>query len=298
MTSQAFAQLIDEFIDQEQLPPEYGEDARRWFLPLAADLFDRQHGRDRPLLVAINGTQGTGKSTLAALLTRLLEARGLRVANLSVDDFYLSYADRQQLAADVHPLFASRGVPGTHDTRLLTRCLDSLCQAGAGQRIALPRFDKSRDDCVPESDWPRIEGPVQVIILEGWCVGLRPQSATALREPVNALEAHEDSDGIWRQYVNDALAGDYQSLFERFDYLIMLRAPSFDQVYEWRSLQEEKLRRRSSADAAGVMNEAQLNRFIQHFERLTRHCLTTLPEQADYLFSLDAAHRVSGGRQR
>lgn len=298
MHSQSLSQLIAEFVSQEQLPPEYGEDAQRWFLPLAAELYRRQENLDRPLLVAINGTQGTGKSTLAALLTRLLENQELRVANLSIDDFYLSHDRRRELARDIHPLFASRGVPGTHDTELLARCLDALCEADAGQQLALPRFDKSRDDCVARADWPRIAGPVQVIILEGWFVGLRPQSADALSDPVNALERDEDPDAIWRQRVNHALANDYQKIFERFDYLIMLQAPSFDQVYEWRSLQEQKLRQRSTADAVGVMNEEQLKRFIQHFERLTRHCLDTLPDQADCVFSLNGAHRVSACRQR
>ena len=50
---------------------------------------------------------------------RLLElVHGLRAAILSLDDIYLSGADRLQRANTIHPLLATRGVPGTHDVGL------------------------------------------------------------------------------------------------------------------------------------------------------------------------------------
>jgi pantothenate kinase-related protein Tda10 len=69
----------------------------------------------RPLVVGLTGPQGSGKSTLAARLPDLLAAAGLNAGVLALDDLYLTKAERQRLAADVHPLFATRGVPGTHD---------------------------------------------------------------------------------------------------------------------------------------------------------------------------------------
>ena len=291
-----YAQLLQDFIVEESLPTTYGDDARRWFLPLLDPLKEQRAEKlatsGGPLLLGINGAQGTGKSTLAALLGSLLMADGYVVANLSIDDFYLSRSARQHLSRESHPLFASRGVPGTHDTALLKSKLAELSTAQAGQVVSLPRFDKASDDCCPELKWPGVEGPVDFIILEGWFIGLEAQPEETLSEPVNSLESAEDSDGVWRKRVNEALAGDYQDVFTELDTLLMLRAPSFDQVYEWRRVQEDKLRARSAPGASGVMDEASLNRFIQHFERLTRHCLLTLPEKADRVFILDSAHRV------
>ncbi len=291
------AEILQAFIDEESLPETYAADAAQWFLPLLPLLEAlREHKRtteDAPVLLGINGAQGTGKSTLAALLCKLLNNAGHSVANLSIDDFYLSHATRQQLARDVHPLFASRGVPGTHDTALLRDILAALQKAGESDAVKLPRFDKANDDCCPESTWPELEGSVDFIILEGWFIGLEPQSEGDLIDAINELERNEDPQGAWRQRVNCALAGAYQEVFASLDYLIMLRAPSFDQVYEWRQVQEDKLRGRSHHAASGLMDSVALGRFIQHFERLTRHSLATVPERADRVFALDAEHRVA-----
>lgn len=286
-----YAQLIQEFLAREDLPASYGQDATDYLLPLAEELAQAAVA-GKPLLVGVNGAQGTGKSTLCQLLADLLGAHQLTVANLSLDDFYLTRAARLTLAAERHPLLRSRGVPGTHDTGLLQETLAALGAAGPDARIALPRFDKAADDRLPREDWPLLQGPVHLILLEGWFVGAQPQTSVALAQPVNRLEAEEDRDGCWRRWVNERLATEYQDIFAGLDRLIMLAAPSFEQVYEWRALQEEKLRRKRGDAGAGLMTEAALRRFIEHFERLTRHCLATLPERADVLLQLDVDHRL------
>ncbi len=290
-----YQQLIEDFIKLEGLPPSYAEDATVWFLPLLAELETRlSNKKQRPLVIGINGAQGTGKSTLAKLLSLLLETRGLYTANLSIDDFYLSRARRLELAAEVHPLLACRGVPGTHDTQTALQILHALRHATASDTVILPLFDKATDDCVPAGLCPRLNGPIDVIILEGWFVGARPQPDTELEKPINELEALEDADGRWRHFVNQRLAAGYQPLFSQLDFLILLKAPGFEQVYEWRQLQEEKLRRRAPSNASGLMDDSEVRRFIQHFERLTRHCLSTLTTQADWVFELDKNHRLCG----
>ena len=282
---------LREFLAREQLPDSYAVDALRWFQPLADRIFDRQQEQSGPLIVGVQGAQGTGKSTLAALLAMLLRQRhGLVVAQLSLDDFYLDRGQRRQLAEEVHPLLATRGVPGTHDTALAMATLDALCQAGIGQQVPLPRFDKANDDRRPGPQWPTLEGPVDVIILEGWCLGAGPQADSALASPINSLERERDASGDWRRYVNRQLADAYRTLFARLDLLVVLQAPSFDCVYHWRGLQEQKL----AAQGLGnrVMDSAQLQDFIAHYERLTRHCLDTLPAIAQHVFQLDDNHRV------
>ena len=289
-----YQQLIKDFIQQERLPSTYLLDATQYFLPLVRDIkAEIQSSRKGPFLIGINGAQGTGKSTLAKLLSALLTSSGYRTVNLSIDDFYYSKAKRQELADEIHPLLRSRGVPGTHDVDLALNLIEQLCAAGSNQQITLPRFDKSLDDCRPVAACEQIQGPIDIIILEGWFVGAKAQAGDELTQAINELEINEDSDGRWRAYVNQQLAGSYQSLFEKIHILLMLQAPGFEQILEWRSLQEEKLRALAVTNASGLMDRKAIKHFIQHFERLTRHCLRTLPDSADRVFQLNTEHRIT-----
>lgn len=244
-----------------------------------------------PLILGISGAQGSGKSTLAARLAEHLTAEGQRVAVLSLDDLYLSRMRRRDLADTVHPLFAVRGPPGTHDVALGLRLLDAL---KAGESVRLPRFDKAEDAPCPADAWIDV-GTVDVVIFEGWCLGARPQSLDDLDRPVNELEAAEDADGVWRRAINARLSGPYAELFSRLDRLVFLAAPSFEVVRTWRTQQERDLRRRLDVEGrvgAHVMTDEQIARFIQHYERLTRHMLNDLPGRVDLTLPLDRERRL------
>lgn len=236
-----------------------------------------------PVVLGLCGAQGSGKSTLAWWLMRICTGRGLTAAVLSLDDLYLTRAERQRLGREVHPLLATRGVPGTHDVAL---GLEVLAALDRGEPTLLPRFSKAADDRLPRSDWEAAPRDCKLLLLEGWCVGARPQALGALLEPVNDLERREDPEGIWRRFANDALAGPYQQLFARIDSLILLAAPGFEVVRGWRLQQEEELRAISRPDAPGLMDAAAVSRFIQHYERLTRHILAEMPRRADIVVRL------------
>lgn len=218
----------------------------------------------RSILVGLSGAQGSGKSTMAPRLAALLAQRGLCAVVLALDDFYLTKAERAELACEVHPLLATRGVPGTHDTGLLAASIDDLL---AGRPARVPHFDKGDDDRV---GFRTLEGPVDVILLEGWCIGARAQPAAALAEAVNTLEREEDADGIWRRWVNHRLASEYAALFARLDLAVLLRAPDFAVVERWRTEQEAHLGPRAMAPAL-------IARFVQHYERITRAMLADEP---------------------
>jgi len=237
----------------------------------------------RPVVIGIAGAQGSGKSTLARAALDACNARGLAAARLSIDDLYLTRAERQALAREIHPLFATRGVPGTHDIALGHVLFDALAH---GEPVSLPLFDKARDDRSAASRWPRAPRDCQVLLFEGWCVGARPQADEDLAKPVNELERLEDPQAIWRRHVNDALGSDYRRLFARIDRLAMLAAPGFEVVFDWRMQQESELR-----EGPGVMDRAALARFISHYERLTRHMLAEMPARADLLVRLDATRK-------
>lgn len=242
----------------------------------------------RPAIIGLCGAQGSGKTTLAAALVERLALDGVTCATLSIDDLYLTRSQRVDLGRKVHPLLVTRGVPGTHDVRLGMRILASLA---AGRTTRLPRFDKSIDDRAPVEQWFEVTPPLDVLIFEGWCVGALPEPAHALTAPVNALEEREDPEGIWRRYVNDALAGSYQDLFAAIDRLVLLAAPSFGVVMTWRRQQEQLLRARVPG-RAGIMDDAAIARFIQHFERITRHILRAMPTHADLVLQLDEKRRI------
>jgi len=289
---------IDRFIEDHRLPPSFRDTANRCYLPLA-DWIQRVFNARRPALLGINGAQGTGKSTLAAFLAVALEQAGdWRVAVLSLDDFYLTKAERVELARNVHPLLATRGVPGTHDTGLLRQCLVRLAQLDTGASCVVPRFDKARDDRREAARWTTVAGPIDLVILEGWCVGSTPLTAAALARPVNALERDGDPAGAWRRYVNDRLASDYAAVFALLDGLVYLQAPDFESVYRWRLEQERKLAAASPPGAEGVMNDDQLRNFIQFYERITRDNLASMPSMADVVLELNAYHGCAGIRFR
>ncbi|SDY71707.1 D-glycerate 3-kinase [Lysobacter sp. yr284] len=234
---------------------------------------------------AISGLQGSGKSTLAAQLAAAAQARGLRTAVLSIDDFYLGRRERLHLGRQVHPLLATRGPPGTHDAALACALIEDLRHGAA---VRLPRFDKLADTRLPPSRWPRAHG-VDLVVLEGWFLGAPAQDPAQLAEPVNALERDEDAHGVWRDYCNRALAADYPPLWARLDRLLFLQPPGFEVVAGWRWQQEQALQARHPRRQG--MTRTQVQRFVSLFERVSRQALARLPGIADRTVVLDAQRR-------
>jgi len=294
--------LLAAFIERHRLSAHFRRTAGEFYIPLACwvdEAIARHTGG--AFILGINGAQGTGKSTLSEFLAEYLESEcGRTTAILSLDDLYLTRAQRQSLGETVHPLLATRGVPGTHDVELGIRILDGLRALGDGERLALPRFDKAVDDQRPTEGWPIVEGPVDLVIFEGWCVCSEAVPDADLDQPVNALEAREDPDGHWRRFVNTQLASVYPALYSRVDALLFLAAPGFEAIRRWRQEQERKLIEAQGGHASGVMDEAGILRFIDHFERISRHDLDCMPSQADVVLRLDNDHAVisAGYRDR
>lgn len=294
------SQQIDSLIQQEGLPPDYADTVSRYIEPLARRVADWQAAVDRPMVLGINGAQGTGKSTLALFLQALLDDQfSLPTARFSLDDLYLTRAEREGLAESVHPLFITRGVPGTHDLLLGQQVIDSLMTASDDHDTAIPAFDKARDDRRPKPEWPVYRGRAKVVLLEGWCLGARAERDPArLAQPLNSLESSEDPDRLWRQYVNDQLHDAYAWFFDQIDRMVMLKAPSMECVIRWRTLQEHKLAQRSGsapeqgANTARIMSDDQVYRFVMHYERVTRDTLHDLPHRADVVFHIDESHRI------
>jgi D-glycerate 3-kinase len=235
---------------------------------------------NRIKVIGISGSQGSGKSTLAKILVERLVQAGANAQAVSLDDFYLTQAERVALAARVHPLLRTRGVPGTHDVEWLQRVLADV-RAGAG-RITLPEFDKALDDRSGQR-----QVTCDVLVLEGWCLGVKAQNEAALAVPVNELERGMDGEGFWRRWVNAQIQSRYAPLWSAVDFWLQLEPPGFGQVVEWRRQQEGHL------PEAQRMDEQRLRRFIEHYERLTRWQWACGPLHPGLHVALNADHGVA-----
>lgn len=238
--------------------------------------------RGKVPLIGINGAQGSGKSTLARVVAEALERfHGRRTALLSLDDFYLTRVDRKRLAQEVHPLCATRGVPGTHDIALLREVIADLREAGPNTKTTIPRFDKLADDRVVTRNWAVFGGRPGAILLEGWCVGAYVSDLPPYEGPINLLERREDPQGKWLAWSTDSLARDYEGLWEEFDLLVSIEVPDLKTVIDSRLAQEKRLAANSDRPR---MNRAAVTRFVQHYERYTRALWAAMPERAHMLF--------------
>lgn len=285
---------LSDFLQKHQLDRQFSAQAEEYFLPLARELVNLHQNKHTPILVGINGAQGSGKSTLSDLLVDIFEKKyRLNAVSLSLDDFYYTRKERKQLSETVHPLFLTRGVPGTHDIALANETLNALMHHDNAQAVLIPRFNKAEDDRHPTDKWSKVSEAPDIVIFEGWCVGATAQEDIDLEQTVNSLESQEDSHGLWRQHVNKQLKQDYSELFSRFDCTAMLKAPSFECVYNWRLEQEQKLiATLDESEHSRTMNPKAIERFIQHYQRITEHVLKTLPNTAEYVFELNEKRQI------
>ncbi len=237
--------------------------------------------KGQPLIIGIAAPQGAGKTTLTQLFKFVLEkCNQLSVAYASIDDFYKTKSERNQLALKTHPLLKTRGVPGTHDINLAISVISQLKSGYASSPIAIPRFDKATDDRCDKDQWSIISKPIDVFLIEGWCLHAKAESEASLCRPINSLESEHDPQQIWRNYVNKQLKHHYDELFQLIDHTFKFYPPSYQCVCDWRKQQEQRLREKlahfehsNSSDGyqATTMTDQQVDYFMMHFERVTRH---------------------------
>jgi len=263
---------------------------KNFYLPICKKINSEYVKRKKTKIIGLSGGQGTGKSTISQILKIILkEGFNLETVIFSIDDFYKTRKDRKIMAKKISPLFLTRGVPGTHDAKMLFNCIKNL-KKNRFKKVTVPKFDKSKDDRSPKSKWLAVKKKPNIVIFEGWCVGVTSQKEKDLVIPINKLEKQKDEKRIWRQTVNKELKNKYKKIFNLIDKLIFLKVPSFKYVYKWRLLQEKKLRTKSRGNK--TMSNEQVKNFIMYYERLTKNMLKILPKKANTVISIDESHRL------
>jgi len=262
----------------------------RFYLPISKMIKDEYEKKKKTKIIGLTGGQGTGKSTISIILKIILkETYNLETVIFSIDDFYKTLNERETMSKKISDLFLTRGVPGTHDTKMLFQCIKNL-KNNNFKKMNIPKFDKSIDNRLSKSNWLQVKKKPNIVIFEGWCVGASAQKNKDLISPINKLEKYKDKKKIWRQKVNLKLRKDYKKIFDLIDKLIFLKIPSFKYVLKWRLLQEKKLRITRKGNK--TMNDKQVENFIMYYERITKHMLKTLPKDADVVISIDSKHRL------
>ena len=261
-----------------------------YYIPISEMIYKNYSKNKRTSIIGLSGGQGTGKSTISNILKIILKEKfNLDTTIFSIDDFYKTLRDRKKMSKTISKLFLTRGVPGTHDSKMLFDCLIRL-KKKSFSKILIPKFDKSIDDRCKKKKWIKVLKKPDVVIFEGWCLGARAQKNSSLIKAINPLERLEDKDLIWRKKINYELKNKYKKIFNLIDILIYLKVPSFKYVYKWRLLQEKKLRAKSKGNK--TMSDEQVKIFIMYYERLTKNMLKILPKKANTVINIDENHRL------
>ena len=264
---------------------------KKHYIPMSFWIENEYKKKGKTLFVGLSGAQGSGKTTVARILKIILRKFFRRKIYVSsIDDFYKTLKDRNKMSSTIHPLFVTRGVPGTHDINLVTKFFNYV-KKKKFKKFKLPKFDKSMDDRLKKKYWFNIKKKPEIVILEGWCVGAKPQSSPLIKKSTNVLEKYEDKDLIWRKYANEKLKREYKKLFAMIDHFIFMKIPNFKMVFKWRLLQENKLRKKSHVKKK-IMSHNKVRRFVMFYERITLQMSKDLPKIANVILHLNKKHRI------
>jgi len=264
---------------------------KRDYIPMSFWIEKKYKEKGKTLFLGLSGGQGSGKTTIAGILKIILRKFFKRkVYTISIDDFYKTLNERNKMSQKIHPLFKTRGVPGTHDINLIRKFF-TFIKRRKFKKFKTPKFDKSIDDRVKKEYWTSIKKRPEIIILEGWCVGAKPQSNSLIKNPINILEKNEDKNLAWRNYVNKKLKNEYKKIFSMIDHLIFIKVPNFNMVLKWRLLQERKLKKKSYLNKK-IMSHAQIKRFVMFYERITLQMIKDLNKYASLVILLKKNHEI------
>ena len=264
---------------------------KNFYIPISFWIEKKYEQKGKTLFLGVSGGQGSGKTTITGILRIILKKFfKRRILISSIDDFYKTLKERNKMSYSIHPLFKTRGVPGTHDVKLIKNFFNFV-KKKKFKVFKLPKFDKSIDDRLKKKHWFKVKEKPQIVILEGWCVGAKPQTNSLIRKSTNILEKKEDKNLIWRKHVNKKLKKEYKNFFAMIDHFIFIKIPDFNMVFKWRFLQEKKLKNKSNFKKK-IMSYNEIKRFIMFYERITLQMIKDLSKSASMVLLLKKNHKI------
>jgi len=265
---------------------------RSFLIPICFWIFKKAKKKN-PLIIGIAGGQGSGKTTISSILSLILKKYfKLKVFKISIDDFYKTKKQREILSKDKHSLLLNRGVPGTHDIKIMLDFFRKI-KTKNFKSLKLPKFNKANDDRYKKKHWYKLKSRPDVVIFEGWCVGAKPQSLRLLKKPINALEKAYDKSLKWRRFVNLQLKTNYKKLYSQLDSLLYLKVKNFNLLKKWRIKQEEKLwLKAKSRKNLKIMNKKEVINFMQTYQRITEQMFKDAPKYSSIIMNLNKNHQI------
>ena len=227
------------------------------WLPVALNLVIARNKLDRTLIQGILGGQGVGKTTLCNVLKLIINYLGFSVATLSIDDLYLTYAQRQALQKQ-DPRLIWRGPPGTHDLNLGLEIIQQCLTVDNSSKILMPRFDKSAFNGAGDRTKPEAVVKPDILLFEGWFVGAQPITEQCFANPPAPILTSED---IQFAKDNNQRLKAYLPLWDKLDSLIVLYPEDYRLSKQWRKEAEQKM----IATGKTGMSDGECDRFVEYF---------------------------------
>ncbi|PWN30687.1 P-loop containing nucleoside triphosphate hydrolase protein [Jaminaea rosea] len=228
----------------------------------------------KPLIVGVQGPQGSGKTTLTTGLVKSLAQQSIKVAVFSIDDLYLPFAGLEEVAQRNagNVLLAGRGQPGTHDVELGSKILRELSgiNDGSGSTVSLPIFDKSQNGGKGDrsADSVPVSSPIDVVVFEGWCLGFASLQPNALRQRYKA-GAQGDTRCYFSSHalshletINANLAQLERAWYPYLDAFVQLVPQTIETVFEWRLEAEHAMKAKNGGKG---MTDEEVRGFVERY---------------------------------
>ena len=246
-------------------------------IELISPLLDNQlkGGTQKPLVVGIEGPQGSGKTTAASKIKESLENTfpNANIIQFSMDDFYLTYEQQLEVSKqnNDNPLLQGRGLPGTHDLLLLSNIFNQLLANDESKLpISIPCYDKSayngKGDRSNIDKWTIVDKKVDLIIFEGWFNGycsINNNKEVLVKWNLIKQIYLGRFDNVKDNHIiqiNDNLK-QYEIIWQLFDLFVCIKTDDINNVYKWRIQQEHELIKLKGMG----MNDNEVEKFVDRY---------------------------------
>ena len=284
------------FIKSQETPKEKFKNKEKmiksFLIPISFWIANKAK-KKKPFIVGLSGGQGSGKTTISSIISIILKKYfKLNVFTISIDDFYKTRKERFLLSQKIHPLLMTRGVPGTHDIKIMLDFFKRI-RRKKFKSLKLPKFNKAIDDRYNKKLWYYLKKRPEIIIFEGWCVGAKAEKKNSLKKPVNSLENLKDTKLTWRRYVNEQLKTKYKQLYDQLNCLLYIKSSNFNLLKKWRIKQEKKLRLKNKrSNKYKIMNNKEVINFMETYQRVTQNMFKYVPKYASIILNLKSNHQI------